>query len=311
MTWTHLVDPAEEDLRRAFSHPLHPQAITNMLRRRSFRDRIFSNLVEHDGYLAGEIAVPAHDDIPFEMEVIGLRALATHDELVTVFQTPVGMPGSFSLSDFQPLRDQADTNDWGPGRIISRILETVADDIHRQLDDAQVSVDELEQELRVAESRVDDPVEFRNRISQLRRLFNDVEETIPSIIDMCQDIASDSLDLITEHEQPLFDRDVEIYLLETLAQLEHAKSRCRYGLQEMSVIQDNYVVMLDREQAAAGNRVAAYANVLLWPTLIVGFWGMNINSSYFSEMEYLNGPLIAGLLLLLMFILWHRQKKWE
>ena len=84
MSWIHLVDPEPDQLEAVFGKSIHPQALTNAMRVRYFRERIFSFLVEHDGYLFGELAFPAEDDVPFELEVIGLRVIADHERVITV-----------------------------------------------------------------------------------------------------------------------------------------------------------------------------------------------------------------------------------
>ena len=88
-------------------------------------------------------------------------------------------------------------------------------------------------------------------------------------------------------------------------------ARSRYGLEEVDVLQDTYGSVLDREQVKAGNRTAGVANMLLWPTLVVGFYGMNIDPEYFDEMRLLNGPILALLLGSLVGVLyWRERRRW-
>ena len=56
------------------------------MRIRHFRDRVFSSLLEHEGYLFGEVAFPAEDDVPFDLEVVGLRIIADSERVVTVLR---------------------------------------------------------------------------------------------------------------------------------------------------------------------------------------------------------------------------------
>jgi len=99
--------------------------------------------------------------------------------------------------------------------------------------------------------------------------------------------------------------------MDVLLRLRHALARARYGLQEVEVLQDTYASILDREQVKAGNRTAGVANMLLWPTLIVGFYGMNIDPEYFGEMSFLNGPILMALLALLVGSLyWKERRRW-
>jgi len=91
--------------------------------------------------------------------------------------------------------------------------------------------------------------------------------------------------------------------------LRSARSRGRYGLEEVDVLQDSYSAALDRQQVRAGNRMAGVANMLLWATLVVGFYGMNIDPDYFDEMSYLNGPILAAMLLLLVLLLYRIERR--
>jgi Mg2+ and Co2+ transporter CorA len=312
VSWIHLVDPEPDQLEAAFGKSIHPQALTNAMRVRHFRDRIFSSLLEHEGYLFGELAFPAEDDVPFDLEVIGLRVIADHKQVVTVLHQPTDMPDSFGLPNFEHLLARSVDEDWSTGQILWHILDALVTDVHEQLDEAQRDISSIEGLLTSSDSAIDDHASFRNRLSALRRLFNDVGETVPPLLEICEQISNDRLDLRSpSHDGELFPRDLEIYVLDVLLRLRHALARARYGLQEVHVLQDTYASILDREQVKAGNRMAGVANMLLWPTLVVGFYGMNIDPEYFGEMSFLNGPILAVLLLSLVGgLYWHERRAW-
>ena len=312
MSWSHLINPEPDQITAAFGKAIHPQALTNAMRVRHFRDRVFSSLVEHDGYLFGEVAFPAEDDVPFDLEVIGLRVIADHRRVVTVFHEPTDMPGNFGLPNFELLIARSVDEAWSSGQILWHIFDALAADVHQQLDEAQRDISAIEELLTDADSQIKDHGSFRNRLSALRRLFNDVGETIPPLIEICEQIGDDQLDLRSpSSDLELFPRELEIYVLDVLLRLRHALARSRYGLQEVDVLQDTYASILDREQVKAGNRTAGVANMLLWPTLIVGFYGMNIDPAYFEEMSFLNGPILAVLLLSMVGgLYWRERRNW-
>jgi Mg2+ and Co2+ transporter CorA len=312
VTWIHLVNPEQDQLETAFGKSIHPQALRNALRVRHFRDRVFSSLLEHDGYLFGELAFPAQDDVPFDLEVVGLRVIADHERVVTVLHEPTDMPDNFGLPEFEHLVARSADEGWGSGQILWHVLEALTTDVHEQLDEAQRDISSIEDLLTSSESAIDDHTSFRNRLSTLRRLFNDVGETIPPVVEICEQISDDQLDLRSpSHDGELFPRELEIYVMDVLLRLRHALARARYGLQEVDVLQDTYASILDREQVKAGNRTAGVANMLLWPTLIVGFYGMNIDPEYFGEMSFLNGPILMALLALLVGgLYWKERRRW-
>ena len=282
------------------------------MRIRHFRDRVFSSLLEHEGYLFGEVAFPAEDDVPFDLEVVGLRIIADSERVVTVLRQPTDMPDNFGLPDLQPLIDRSSEEAWSAGEILWHILDALTVDIHQQLNEAQRDITAIEELLTDADSGIGDHGLFRNRLSTLRRLFNDIGETVPPLIDICEQISNDQLDLRSpSSDRELFPRELEIYVLDVLLRLRHAQARSRYGLQEVDVLQDTYASILDREQVKAGNRTAGVANMLLWPTLVVGFYGMNIDPEYFDEMRLLNGPILAVLLLSLVGgLYWRERRSW-
>ena len=282
------------------------------MRIRHFRDRVFSSLLEHEGYLFGEVAFPAEDDVPFDLEVVGLRIIADSERVVTVLRQPTDMPDNFGLPDLQPLIDRSSEEAWSTGEILWHILDALTVDIHQQLNEAQRDITAIEELLTDADSGIGDHGLFRNRLSTLRRLFNDIGETAPPLIDICEQISNDQLDLRSpSSDRELFPRELEIYVLDVLLRLRHAHARSRYGLQEVDVLQDTYASILDREQVKAGNRTAGVANMLLWPTLVVGFYGMNIDPEYFDEMRLLNGPILAVLLLSLVGgLYWRERRSW-
>jgi Mg2+ and Co2+ transporter CorA len=310
VSWSHLVNPEPEQVEAAFGRPIHPQALANAIRTRHFRDRVFSSLLEHEGYLFGEVAFPAEDDVPFDLEVVGLRIIADHKRVITILRQPTDMPDDFALPDLTPLVDRSIDESWGSGEILWHILDALTAEIHQQLNEAQRDISSIEELLMNADSGIDDHGDFRNRLSTLRRLFNDAGETVPPLIEICEQISDDQLDLrAPSDDRELFPRELEIYVLDVLLRLRHALARSRYGLEEVDVLQDTYASMLDREQVKAGNRTAGVATALLWPTLVVGFYGMNIDPEYFGEMSFLNGPILAGVLLFLAGALYWRETR--
>jgi magnesium transporter len=68
-------------------------------------------------------------------------------------------------------------------------------------------------------------------------------------------------------------------------------------------MQDSLSDYLNREQTRSGNRLAAMASIMLLPTFLVGLYGMNIDSSYFPEFGWLNGYLLAWILIVVITVI--------
>jgi len=120
---------------------------------------------------------------------------ADHQRIVTAFCQPVQMPDDFDLPDFDHLLATSAEEEWSSGEVLWHLLDTLTAEIHAQLDEAQLLVSDIENFLKTSAEAIKDHAIFRNELSTLRRLFNDVSETVPSLIAVCEAIGSDQLDL--------------------------------------------------------------------------------------------------------------------
>ena len=88
---------------------------------------------------------------------------------------------------------------------------------------------------------------------------------------------------------------------------------CTSSLLKRCCLTDNLSNYLERKQAQAGNRLGAIASIMLLPTFVVGLYGMNIDPEYFPEFGWLNGYLMAWLMILLITVVQYtffRRKGW-
>ena len=313
MTWTHFVDPITTELDNAFNQQLHPVA-TNLLDNiRDFTDHVHTNLESHDTYLVGEIAIPVEDDSPDRLGTVGLRILADFDTLVTVIRTPRDIPPDFSIPDLTAIVTEASQLNLDVGEQLWFLFDRVADQLQHQLEDALDGATFLESAL---DSGDDPPENARQTISDLRYAFLGVHEIAEPLLEVITRIIDDDLDLRSEpgsQREELFDRSTEIRMMDVRAKLRHTDARSSYGLQVMSALSDNLKEFLAREQADAGNRMAAIASIMLLPTFVVGLYGMNIDPDSFPEMGFLNGYLFAWFLIVLVTIAqiaFFKRRRW-
>jgi|DEB0MinimDraft_10_1074344.scaffolds.fasta_scaffold41756_2 Mg2+ and Co2+ transporter CorA len=311
--WVHLNDPTEEQLAQAFSLPLHDVAHEVLARVRDFDEDVFSNIDAHDGYLVGEIALPVEDDSPDQIGTVGVRILANFDTLVTVIRTPRAIPTGYSVPDLGGVVALAQEKQFSVGNSIWALIDHVTDEVHRQLDEAVDGAAALESAL---DSEDDPPEGARRLISDLRHTFLAIRAIAQPLLDLTTEIIDDRLDLRRvgpEAEEELFPRETEIRVIDSRAKLRHAIARVDHGLQIMSTLSDNLKEFLAREQADAGNRMAAIASIMLLPTFVVGLYGMNIDPDSFPEMGFLNGYLFAWILiagLTAAQIAFFRRRRW-
>lgn len=313
MTWTHLVDPPREQLLRLFTFELHPVAVEMLTLVRDFDDHVYTNLESHDLYLSGEIAIPVEDDSPDRLGTVGLRVIADFDRLVTVINTPRGIPTEFSIPDLHPVVDRAENETVGVGEHLWMLLDHVVTLLEQQLNEALEGAEALEAAL---ESGEQPPDNARQLISDIRHALLGVQELASPLLELSTRIIDDELDLRDGSDgasRELFERATEIRIMDVRAQLRNIGARVEYGLQVMSALSDSLKEFLAREQADAGNRMAAVASIMLLPTFVVGLYGMNIDPDSFPEMGFLNGYLFAWGLIIVLTIaqVWlFRRKKW-
>jgi len=313
MTWTHLVDPPREQLLRLFTFELHPVAVEMLTLVRDFDDHVYTNLESHDLYLSGEIAIPVEDDSPDRLGTVGLRVIADFDRLVTVINTPRGIPTGFSIPDLHPVVDRAENETVGVGEHLWMLLDHVVTLLEQQLIEALEGAEALEAAL---DSGEQPPDNARQLISDIRHALLGVQELANPLLELSTRIIDDELDLRDGSDgasRELFERATEIRIMDVRAQLRNIGARVEYGLQVMSALSDSLKEFLAREQADAGNRMAAVASIMLLPTFVVGLYGMNIDPDSFPEMGFLNGYLFAWGLIIVLTIaqVWlFRRKKW-
>lgn len=313
MTWVHLTDPDELTLRNAFPIDLHDVAHRVLARVRDFDEDVFSNLDAHEGYVIGEIALPVEDDSPDRIGTVGVRVLADFERLVTVIRTPRNIPDGYAVPSLQTVVAKAEATSASVGTAIWMLIDHVTEEVHRQLDDAIDGASALEAAL---DSDGDPPEDARQRISDLRHTFLAISSIVQPLLDMTTEIIDDRLDLRRDavgDEVELFPRETEIRVVDARAKLRHALARSNYGLQIMSTLSDNLKEFLAREQADAGNRMAAIASIMLLPTFVVGLYGMNIDPESFPEMGFLNGYLFAWILIAALTvaqIAFFRRRRW-
>src|SRR6185437_111860 len=86
--WVDLLDPDEETLRRAFSHPIHHLAMEDILAPSTHDDEPRPKLESHGDYVFGVLLVPVEvtaEDRVFYQEI---DLVLTEQQVLTVRKTP-------------------------------------------------------------------------------------------------------------------------------------------------------------------------------------------------------------------------------
>jgi len=313
MCWTHLEDPTETEIVGHLPANLHEIAEQRLRLVRDFSDEVFPRLESHDSYLFGELAYPVYDAVVDEVGTLGIRVIIDFDRFISVTQTPTDRPSAIPMPDLSTVAGQANSRQLPSGDCIWLLLEFIAAQIDRLVDDAHERTNELEYLLNHDH---EPPSDCRQQIARLRNIYLQLETIITPTLSVAEKIIDDRLDLkktVDGGKVEIFPRSTEIYLIDVAERLRHARSRTQYGRDMMKVLTDNLSSFLERKQAQAGNRLGAIASIMLLPTFVVGLYGMNIDPEYFPEFGWLNGYLVAWLMIMAITVVqitFFRRKGW-
>ena len=313
LIWNDLADPTGAQLQSVLPGDLHPIADNRLRLIRGFSDEVFPRLESHDSYLFGELAYPMYDAVVDEVGTVGIRVIIDFDRFISVTQTPTDWPSGIPMPDLSTVVGQANSRRLLSGDCIWLLLEFIAAQIDRLVDDALARTNELENLLT---HDPEPPSDCRQQIARLRNIYLQLETIITPTLSVAEKIIDDRLDLkktVDGRKIEIFPRSTEIYLIDVAERLRHARSRTQYGRDMMKVLTDNLSSFLERKQAQAGNRLGAIASIMLLPTFVVGLYGMNIDPEYFPEFGWLNGYLVAWLMIMAITVVqitFFRRKGW-
>jgi magnesium transporter len=313
LTWNDLADPTGDQLQSVLPGDLHPIADNRLRLIRGFSDEVFPRLESHDSYLFGELAYPTYDAVVDEVGTVGIRVIIDFDRFISVTQTPTDWPSGIPMPDLSTVVGQANSRQLLSGDCIWLLLEFITAQIDRLVDDAHERTNELEYLLNHDH---EPPSDCRQQIARLRNIYLQLESIITPTLSVAEKIIDDRLDLkktVDGVKIEIFPRSTEVYLIDVAERLRHARSRTQYGRDMMKVLTDNLSSFLERKQAQAGNRLGAIASIMLLPTFVVGLYGMNIDPEYFPEFGWLNGYLVAWLMIMAITVVqitFFRRKGW-
>lgn len=297
--WTHLDSPGNTELVSVLPIRLHPLATERLQESEGFADEAFPCLEDHsshstDNYLFGELAFPVFDPATTSVGTLSIRMVVDFDRMVTVLRLPQDLPSGITVPDLTDLPLQATGMDTGAAMWL--LFDRVADEIQRLVLEAETRAEDVEYPLNHDK---EPPADCRRQLAQLRNQFLQLGTIIRPTLSVVEEIIADELDL-TNEDQELFSRDTEIRLIAVRNTLTHSLNQVTYWTENLRTMQDSLSDYLNREQAKSGNRLAAMASIMLLPTFLVGLYGMNIDAGYFPEFGWLNGYLLAWILIVVI-----------
>lgn len=298
--WVDLLDPTEEELRRNWPGELHPKALEVLLRPAQHGDQPRPKVESQGSYALFVLLTtrtrPGHDDV-YHQEI---DLLLTGDRVLSVRKTPEhGEP--FPIDDTLAVCHKMG---HAPGMVAYLIVDDVAEsyldlieDLNSEIDDLQDTVDDA------------DPVDVRNRISNLRHGLIHIRQTLAPTRDGVRRVVDNRVEL--DDEEELFPREIEVHFADAFDKLLRATEGLQSASDLLAGVRDYLQSKIANDQNAVTTRLTMVASLLLVPTFIVGLYGQNFR--HIPELGWSQGyafswALIVGTTLLQLW--YFRRKKW-
>jgi magnesium transporter len=297
--WIDLLDPDEDQLRKAWPSHLHAQALETLLEPHTHSDEPRPKLESHGTYAFGVLLVPVvvrDEDRVFYQEV---DLLLTHDHVLTVRKTPPDGP-PLDLSDVHAIC-KADTP---AGMVAYRIADQVAEGFLDMIDDVHEEIDELE-------DHVDDwdNDKIRRRLSDLRHDMLHIRRTLAPTRDSLRRVIDNRVELDGEVE--LFPREVELHFGDAFDKLMRTNEGLETARDLIGGVRDYHQAKVANDQNEVMKRLTLVASIFLPPTFVVGLYGQNF--AHIPELTWTQGYGFSWAVIIITtaFQLWYfRRRGW-
>jgi len=298
--WIDLLDPTAEELRAQCPRELEESAIELLLKNPAHDDEPRPTLRGHGRYIFGVFllaqAVPEEDSIYYQQ--IGL--VITSDMLVTVRKTP---PGGGLPYDLEPVPATVRETD-GPGMLVYRLVDDIAERYLDLVDDVDAEIDELEDKVEGQPALV-----TRDRISELRHDLLHIRRTLAPMRDAVRRVVDDVVEL--EKGGEVFPREVEVAFGGAYDKLLRALDGLELSRDLLASVRDFHQSKIANDQNEVMKVLTVIASLVLLPTFIVGVYGQNFVN--IPELRWHLGYAFSwGVILVttIVQLIFFRRKNW-
>jgi magnesium transporter len=306
--------------------PFHSVVRKYLLRRRTDPSHAFPRFEEHFGrYLFGQLHVPTSvdDGVP---EFAELTVIATPDSCWTILRVPTDSndrPTPISDSYRDRLRELKVTLDLDGtvGGLLGRLFTITVNELEKVFEatgentrlcaEALAAVDTK----RLGRAMQDRIPDLRDRAGEIRREVASLGTVVDEIESILHRIIDDEIDLQLATDDgagaELFEPAIEIHLRDTYYRARRLRLLHDEQLESLRYVFETIALLNDADEVTSGRFLGAIASIMLFPTFIVGLYGMN-----FDPMPGLRWPLgyaFAGALIVVTTIaqVWYfRRKRW-
>lgn len=283
--WVNVETPSTDELKELKNIFNLPEDFLNDLSDIDERPRVERN----DGWNCIVLRIPvAGDDIPFA--TIPLGVMVKDEYVVTVCFYPNNL-----ISDFIDHTQKRHTSIESPSDFILRLLKSSAYWYIRYLKDAKNIVAEAEVYLKRS---------IRNE--DLLKLMN-LQKTF---VIFATSISGNNI--LLERINRLYGQDSDKELFEDVSiELRQADSTVTIATQMLDRTMDTYASVISNNVNAIMKRLTSISLILMIPTLIASFYGMNVDIGISMDNHWAFGCIVgAGFILAVVTCLWLRKIKW-
>ena len=283
--WVNVETPTADELVELKNIFDLPEDFLNDLSDIDERPRVERN----DGWNCIVLRIPvAGDDIPFA--TIPLGVMVKDEYVVTVCFYPNNL-----ISDFIDHTQKRHTSIESPSDFILRLLKSSAYWYIRYLKDAKNIVVEAEVYLKRS---------IRNE--DLLKLMN-LQKTF---VIFATSISGNNI--LLERINRLYGQDFDKELFEDVSiELRQADSTVTIATQMLDRTMDTYASVISNNVNAIMKRLTSISLILMIPTLIASFYGMNVDVGISMDNHWAFGCIVGtGFILAVVTCLWLRKIKW-
>ena len=296
--WIDLLDPTEEELRKAWPTDVHPQAIETLLQPHTHADEPRPKIESHGTYAFAVLLVPVvvkEEDRVYYREV---DMLITHEHVLTVRKTP---PDGLPL-DLASVREACHA-DTAAGMVAYHVVDEVAEGFLDMVDDVHEEIDELEDNVDVWDNDT-----IRRRLSDLRHDLLHIRRALAPTRDAVRRVIDDRVEL---DDEELFPHDVELHFGDAFDKLLRSSEGLETARDLIGGVRDYHQSKVANDQNEVMKRLTLVASIFLPPTLVVGLYGQNFVTS--PELHWAQGYGFSWALILISTIgqlIYFRRRGW-
>jgi len=256
----------------------------------------------HGDYVFGVFLIPHLVGDGGDVRYAEVDIVAANDLVLTVRKSSAGHP-PFPCATARELHDAGRIA--SPGMVVYHLVDDVAEGFLDLTDNLNERIDELEDH--VEEWPAD---RVREQLSTLRHDILHIRKTLAPTRDAVRRVFDDRVDSRVG-ELELFDRETELHFADAFEKLMRASEALDLSRDLVAGVRDYHQAKVANDQNDVMKRLTVIASLVLLPSLIVGFYGMNVQG--FPEYRWKHGyEFVVGLIVVVTVaqLWWFRRKRW-